>query len=122
MGEELAARQLRSWGYRVLEHGWRCRLGEIDLIALDGPIVVIVEVKTRRGVGYGQPGEAVGPSKQRRLARLATAYLAARGWLERPCRFDVVEVLWPPDSAPVVDHTLDAFRPEGGRSQRRGRC
>ena len=118
----MAARQLARIGYRIIERGWRCRLGEIDLIALDGSTVVIVEVKTRRGVGYGQPAEAVCEAKQRRLCRLALAYLGNRHWLERACRFDVVEVLLMPSEPARLRHRVDAFRPPPvGRGARR-RC
>ena len=92
-GEEAAERHLESRGYRVLERRYRTRAGEIDVIALDGPTLVFVEVKTRSSLTFGRPSEAVGPRKRFRIAAAASLYLASRGGTERPCRFDVVEVV-----------------------------
>jgi len=91
-GEDLACRELERRGYAVLARRYRTRLGEIDLIALDGETVVFVEVKARRGRAFGRAGEAVGPRKQRRIAQIAADFLTRRCWGGRPCRFDVVEV------------------------------
>ncbi|TBR19449.1 YraN family protein [bacterium] len=91
-GEALVAEHAARLGWRVLERNWRCRYGELDLVAEDGGTVVFVEVKTRSSRRRGAPEEAVDARKQARLARLAAAYLSERGWLERPCRFDVAAV------------------------------
>ncbi len=91
-GEEAAARYLEAQGYRVVERNVRVRRGEIDIVAEDQGVLVFVEVKTRTGTGFGLAAEAVTPQKQRQLVRLAAAYLAARGWSDRLCRFDVVTV------------------------------
>lgn len=103
---------------RPLERRYRSRHGEIDLILEDGDVVVFVEVKSRSGEGFGA-AEAVSARKIDRIVRVATAFLAARGWLERYCRFDVVEVL---DAGPLrrVRHLRDAFRPRAsaGRTRR----
>lgn len=107
-GEDLAAAQLVRDGYRVLDRNYRCRLGEIDLVARDGESVVFVEVKTRSSRAFGTSAEAVSPSKQARLLRLADCYLRERGMDSPPCRFDVVAV----DAAqepPLVEVIRDAF-------------
>jgi putative endonuclease len=109
-GEALAAEFLRRAGLRILERRFRTRLGEIDLIAEEGSVLVFVEVKTRRGTGFGRPAEAVDRRKQQRLARVATLFLQRRGWLERSCRFDVVEILSGSDGHHRVEHLVDAFR------------
>ncbi|MFO7273824.1 MAG: YraN family protein [Symbiobacteriaceae bacterium] len=96
-GEEAAVRYLTSLGYRVIARNVRFRSGEIDVVARDGDVLVFVEVKTRRGRGFGSPGEAVTGAKQRRLVRLAALYLARLGGEPPPCRFDVVEVEPGPD-------------------------
>ena len=108
-GERAAEAVLCAAGMRVLERRYRARLGEIDLIAEQGQWLVFVEVKARSGRGYGMPAEAVTAAKRRRMARVALLYLQRRGWLERPCRFDVVEVV---AAAGVlkVRHLVDAFR------------
>lgn len=109
-GEAAAEQALLRQGMRVLERRYRRRFGEIDLIAEQGKRLVFVEVKTRRGAGYGRPAEAVTPRKRQRIALVALAYLQQRGWLERPCRFDVVEVLVGSDDGRRVRHIPDAFR------------
>lgn len=108
-GERLAARFLERAGLHVIERRFRLRCGEIDLIALDREWVVFIEVKTRRGSGFGAPAESVTPLKQRKLARTALAFLAGRGWHERPCRFDVVEVI-ERGKISEIRHIQDAFR------------
>lgn len=90
--EDLACRELRRRGYEILARRHRTRLGEIDIIARDGPTIVFIEVKARTSDRYGGPWEAVTWQKQDRIGRLASEYLAHRGWHDRPCRFDVVAV------------------------------
>ena len=108
-GERAALDALLAAGLVLVGQRVRTRLGEIDLVLLDGPVVVFVEVKTRSASGFGSPAEAVTAAKRRRLERLALAFLARRGWGERPCRFDVVEVL-PASGRLAVRHIADAFR------------
>jgi putative endonuclease len=92
IGEAAAVRFLRRRGLVILARNLRSRLGEIDLLARDGPTLVFVEVKARRG-GPGDPPEAaVDARKRTRLVRLALGYLAARRLGEVSCRFDVVGV------------------------------
>lgn len=110
LGESAAAEALRRAGMRVLERRCRTRAGEIDLIAEDGEILVFVEVKTRAGVGYGTPAAAVTRAKQQTMARVALIYLSRRKWLERRCRFDVVEVFARGGQVERVNHIRDAFR------------
>jgi putative endonuclease len=109
-GEQAAERALETAGLRILERRWRWRGGEIDLVAEEGELLVFVEVKTRSGEDCGWPAEAVTARKRRRMARTALGYLSRRGWLERPSRFDVVEVVAEPGARPTVRHIRDAFR------------
>ncbi|MBA3468241.1 MAG: YraN family protein [Herpetosiphonaceae bacterium] len=95
-GERLAADHLEAAGYRIVTQGWRCRLGELDIIATHGATLVLVEVRTRRGTARGSAEESITPAKARRLALLALAYLNAReqagdGWAG-PYRIDVVAI------------------------------
>ena len=92
-GERLAAAHYRAHGYAVLERNWRCRAGEIDLICARGTTLVVCEVKARTGSAHGHPLEAVTAPKQRRLRRLAAAYLRQQGRRWPEVRFDVVSVL-----------------------------
>src|SRR5205085_1544696 len=80
-------------GLRVLDRNWRCREGELDIVARDGDALVFCEVKTRRGTGFGHPVEAVTPTKQRRLRTLAQRWLAAHDEHAPDLRFDVVGIL-----------------------------
>ena len=108
-GERIAAAFLTDFGLRVLDRNWRCRDGEIDLVARDGDALVFCEVKTRRGTGYGHPVEAVTPAKQRRLRTLAQRWLAAHDEHARDLRFDVVGVLVRGGGPAVVTHLPGAF-------------
>lgn len=112
-GEELAARHLEAAGWRVLARNWRIRgevTGELDVVAVDPDgTLVIVEVKTRRGDRYGTPLEAVPPAKQRRLQRLAAAFLATAGVRAARIRFDVVGVAVSADGRPRLTHIRGAF-------------
>jgi len=111
-GEALAAEALRARGLRIVERNFRCRAGEIDLIALDGRTLVFVEVRSRRGDGAGTPLESVDGRKQARVARVARHYLAARGHRERDVRFDVVGVRFDAEP-PAIEHVAGAFEAVG---------
>lgn len=75
-GEQRAAEHLRGLGYEVLDRNWRCPQGEVDIVARRGDELAIVEVKTRRGLGFGHPFEAIDARKRQRLWRLAFAWAA----------------------------------------------
>ena len=92
-GERAAAGYLIARGYHVLERNFRCRSGEIDLIALDGATLVFVEVKARRTMARGSPAEAVTSVKQGRVRKAAAVYLAYSGQVFTRVRFDVVCVM-----------------------------
>ena len=105
-GETLAARYLEDRGLAVVERNWRCEHGEIDIVALDGDVLVVCEVKTRRGTAFGDPVEAVTVGKALRLRRLAASYLSAHGGHRGPVRVDVVGILCRPGRAPEVRHVV----------------
>jgi putative endonuclease len=109
LGEALAAARLEAAGLRVVARNWRCREGEIDLVAAGPGLLVFCEVKTRRGHGYGSPAAAVTHTKQARLRRLAAAYLAASAVPPCRIRFDVVAVTWPRSGQPAVEHLDGVF-------------
>ena len=108
-GERIAAAYLTDVGLRVLDRNWRCRDGELDLVAREGNALVFCEVKTRRGTGFGHPVEAVTAAKQRRLRLLAQRWLAAHDEHAPDLRFDVVGVLVAGDGPAVVTHLRGAF-------------
>ena len=96
LGERLAAEHLERQGYRILERNFRCRMGEIDLIARRENELVFTEVKLRKDASHGEAREFVTASKQRKLLLTAEYYLAARPWAqELQARFDVIEVYAP---------------------------
>ncbi len=90
-GEACVAEYLRNRGYAVIASQFRCRMGEIDLIARKNDVLCFVEVKTRTDTEHGLPREFVGPKKQQRIRTAAAQYLA-RYDLDCPVRFDVAEV------------------------------
>jgi putative endonuclease len=92
-GEQLAAKFLTDAGLSVLGRNWRCTLGEIDIVALDGRTLVVCEVKTRSGLGFGTPLEAVTRQKAHRLRLLAVAWVRAHGLVFDQIRIDVIGVL-----------------------------
>lgn len=83
-------------GYTILDRNWRCAgLGEIDMVATRGTVLVVCEVKTRSTSRYGSPAHAVTPAKQARLRRLAVAWIRAHSVSAREIRFDVAAVVGP---------------------------
>ncbi|MEU0135518.1 YraN family protein [Streptomyces sp. NPDC006296] len=104
-GEDLAARLLAAAGMTVLERNWRCRAGEIDIVARDGDAMVFCEVKARREGSFEHPMQAVTPVKADRLRRLAGLWLDGHGGPPPGgARIDLVGVLVPRRGAPVVEH------------------
>ena len=103
--EELAARWLTGKGFEILEKNYRCRIGEIDLIARDREYLVFCEVKYRAGTGKGYPAEAVDFKKQRVISKCALYYLTKKGTMELSCRFDVVSIL--NDKIQVIKNAFD---------------
>lgn len=108
-GEQRAAAHLVENGLVLLDRNWRCRSGEIDIIARDGDTLVFIEVKTRRTEIFGPPAVAVHPRKVSRLRQLAAEWLAATGVRPARVRFDVVSVLPRRVGAAQVEHIKDAF-------------
>lgn len=109
-GEDLAAQELESRGYAVIERRYRTAHGEIDIIARDGGTIVFVEVRRRSTGQCGTAAESVTPAKQRRVIRMAVAYLYMQGLYDRcPVRFDVVGIDELPDGSPQVTVYAGAF-------------
>jgi len=103
-GERVAAAHLVDAGWTVLDRNWRGRGGELDVVALDGDVLVAVEVKTRRGTAYGHPAQAVTAAKLARLVRLTGEWLATHDVRARSVRIDVVAVLVARAGAARVEH------------------
>ncbi|MEW6594843.1 MAG: YraN family protein [Thermodesulfobacteriota bacterium] len=112
-GEGLAAAYLARAGYRIVARNYRSRLGELDLVAEEGGVVVFVEVKTRRDGAAVGPFEAVTASKRRQMARVALDYLTRHGQNERAARFDVVAVTFG-GGGPRIELMKNAFALDEG--------
>ncbi len=108
-GEDLACRELRRRGYEILTRRFRTRLGELDIVARDGPTIVFVEVKTRANAHFGTPSDAVTALKQRRIWLMASDYLQRQGWDNRPCRFDIVAISIDDEDRPRIEVIAGAF-------------
>ena len=108
-GEQAAAAYLERVGFAVLDTNWRTKAGEIDIVARDGDTLVLVEVKTRRTLTKGTPEDSVTASKQRRIGRLASAYLQAMGTEPADVRFDVVTIYVLGEDRALLRHHRAAF-------------
>ncbi len=108
-GEIAAAAELGKRGYRIVASNYRCKSGEIDLIAEESGHLVFIEVRAKRTNSYGSPAESVTHVKQQRLLASAQFYLEEKGIGDIPCRFDVVEVTLQNGRLAVSDVIRDAF-------------
>lgn len=108
-GEDAAAAYLERSGMTVVDRNWRCSAGEVDVVALDGHELVLVEVKTRASVAKGTPEDAVTPTKQKRLGRIARAYVAQARLAPCAVRFDVVTIRLLSDDRALLRHHRAAF-------------
>jgi putative endonuclease len=108
-GEEAAGAYLERVGFGILERNWRTRAGEVDIVAQDGATLVLVEVKTRRSFVAGTPEESVSPTKQKRLGRLASAYLQKLDEEPGSVRFDVVTIYVLGEDRALLRHHRAAF-------------
>jgi putative endonuclease len=109
-GEAIAKKYLEEKGYKILETNWRCDKDEIDIIAMDGDELVIVEVKTRSTDFYGKPEDAVGYYKENFLIRATEAYLEEKD-LDIDSRFDIISIILTKNKTKIT-HIEDAFYPE----------
>ncbi|HEU5267570.1 MAG TPA: YraN family protein [Jatrophihabitans sp.] len=113
-GEQVAVEHLTERGLLVLDRNWRCRDGELDVVALDGRALVFVEVKTRSSLAFGGPAEAVDQRKAARIRRLALRWIEARRTSGDPTfwesvRFDVLCVVRQRSGGPHIVHLVGAF-------------
>ncbi len=108
-GETLAWQYLRREGFSLRDKNYRSRLGEIDVVAEKKGRLYFIEVKTRSGLERGSGAESVTREKQRRLARLADAYLQKKRKTDVPVSFAVISILWPPSQEPQIRWIDNAF-------------
>jgi len=91
-GELLAINYLKLKDYKILERNFRCKFGEIDIIAKDKDVIVFVEVKTKRGIDFGLPEEMVNQRKREKLIKLSQFYIIEKKLFNQPIRIDVVAI------------------------------
>ncbi len=110
-GEEIAANFLIARGYRILERNFRCRGGEVDIIARApaDKSLVFIEVKARKGLSYGVPQLAVTPFKQRQISKAALTWLSIKRLHDSNARFDVIAILLHTDAPHNIEHIQNAF-------------
>lgn len=109
-GEGAAIHYLKSTGWRVLDHRFRMGRVEVDVVARKGAVTSFIEVKTRRGLGFGSPFEAVTWSKRREIGRVAQAWIDRHGHRGDIYRFDVIGVVFVGGVLTDLRHLEDAFR------------
>jgi putative endonuclease len=108
-GEDIAIAYLKAKKYAVIDRNYRCKCGELDIIAKDGKTIVFVEVKTRRVLSYGPPQLSVTEFKQRQISKAALVYLAAKRINDVAARFDVIAIYLHCQQVPRIDHIKNAF-------------
>jgi putative endonuclease len=111
-GETIAEEYLKQSGYEIIARNYHCRVGEIDLIAKDGPVWCFIEVKTRRSLNFGYGYESVTPVKRKHLVKAAQTYLSAASLWEAPARFDVVSIDFITHKDYQISLFKNAFTPE----------
>ncbi len=107
LGENIAADYLQKKGFQIIERNFRCRLGELDIIARQGGYLVFVEVRTRSSALCGLPQESITANKIKKLRRLAQVYMAQRALYNVDVRFDVVAVYYAGET--TITHIENAF-------------
>lgn len=109
-GEDIAAEYLLARGYDVIERNWRCRAGEIDIVARQENSLVLVEVKTRSSLSAGHPFEAITATKMARLRALAGLWCAAQNHTFSSVRIDAIAVLMHSSQPAKVEHLTGVWR------------
>jgi len=111
LGENISESYLKNLGYRILEKNFRCKCGEIDLIATNNGYICFIEVKTRYGTNFGIPAESVTYSKQHKIHKTAQVYILRKNIIDYDFRFDVMEVILNGyDNDFSINHIEDAFQ------------
>lgn len=109
-GEEAAAQYLKKNGYRLIKRNFNCRVGELDIVAMDGPCLVFVEVRTKSGSAFGLPQESITRKKKQKLRQTASVYLLASGLKDAAVRFDFIAVYLNSDGKSFkIEHIINAI-------------
>jgi len=108
-GENIAAAFLKGQKYAIIERNYRCKAGEVDIVAREGKTLVFVEVKTRSNTAFGPPQASVTPFKQRQLSKAALTWLAKKKLHDTSARFDVIAIILREHEVPAIEHIKNAF-------------
>jgi putative endonuclease len=108
-GEAIAVAYLKGKKFTIVGRNFRCKCGEIDIIARDGKVIVFIEVKARRTLSFGPPQLAVTAFKQRQISKTALTWLAKNQLQDANARFDVIAILLRDQQCPEIDHIRNAF-------------
>jgi len=108
-GEELAAAFLQRSGLKIIARNFRCKGGEVDIVAKDGDTFIFIEVKTRKTLAYGPPQLAVTPFKQRQISKAALTWLSRNRLHDHPARFDVIAIVLEDSYRHRIEHIRNAF-------------
>jgi putative endonuclease len=108
-GEEIAASYLRGQKFTIIERNFRCKGGEVDIVARDGKTFVFVEVKARSSLSFGSPQASVTPFKQRQISKAALTWLAKNRLKDVNARFDVIAIILKDHEVPQIEHLRNAF-------------
>ena len=110
-GEKLAAKFLKRKGYTIIQRNYRCKLGEIDIIAEQDRTIVFVEVRTKQTERFGPPQYSITSGKRWQISKAALYYIKEKRLVERSCRFDVIAVTFSSGSRrPEIEHIENAFQ------------
>lgn len=112
-GESLASEYLTSRGFKIVLRNYRCKFGEIDIIAKDADTLVFIEVKTRSSSRFGSPASAVTLKKQQQISKVASHYLQKENLFDSAIRFDVVSVIQPHSGSTTIELIANAFEYAG---------
>ncbi len=109
-GEKLAVKLLKRKGYKIVQRNYKCKLGEIDIIAKKDGTLVFAEVKTRQTKEFGPPQYAITAAKRKQISKVALFYIKKKRLREQSCRFDVIAITFSSESRkPNVEHIENAF-------------
>jgi putative endonuclease len=107
-GEDLAVAFLKGLQYVILERNYRCKLGEVDIIARDNDTLVFIEVRSRSSLAFGLPQESINRRKRHQISKVALEFMSRRRFKNTPARFDVIAISFE-QGKEKVDHIRDAF-------------
>jgi putative endonuclease len=108
-GEAIAELYLKKQKFTIIEKNFRCKCGELDIVAREGKTIVFVEVKTRKNLSYGPPQLSVTQFKQRQISKAALLYMEQKRIKGINARFDVIAIMLKNNESPQIDHIVNAF-------------